>query len=1128
MDKQVVFLILEIEETKDEAVISTAYRNKLKVTNPEDNPEGFKRLREAYEEALRLARTADEEETDNKPKTEAELWLSKVNDLYEDFDCRCDVEKWKEVLKDPVCEGLDTSLEAREKLFIFLMSHTNIPQKIWKLVDEEFEYIKDFNNLEERFPKNFLKYVKYCVEQGTFLDYDLFEQRKDVLEPGSVDEYIDALFSVKDFIDKKEYDKAQEDFEILAAYGYVHPFEQVEKARLLIHQEKPEEAMELMGNLRKEYPGNLYILFHYANALAANGMKKEAYEHWLLCVEKEPEHFMAKHHIAEYLMETEDYYHAREYILDLLDHSNYSEELEKMLHTANQEMIRVYEEEMRTGAVDERFPKEELIFKLGWCLYQEGKTKEAADLFADYEVTEKWEYDYCYLYGRVLNQLERHEEAIPVLERCVEIVEHLQDDGTKEIKKRFSRKYIVNNLIGLSYHKLGNDEKAEQVYRKNVAELTEAKQKVETLYNFARIMLEAGLYEKTADICDELIKINPQFFPAYLVRQEASFHLKRGQEVINDYHNAVNIFAGFYQPYKYALEVFVIYNQFQDAKGVIDRAKENNVEFTDRMKLLEVKVMRNLARNNDERIQPVNMAKELKEHLEDEKCDIEDKSEVDFELALLFWDSDDFTDAFRYLELAIQKNPDRMQYHFVRGNIYLDRIRRNPGHYKEDFSKALAEYDMSEAQYADSPHLMYGRASCFEGMDRKDEAIRLYEKLVREKGAFRDACEKVADYYDDLYHKEHDVKNFEKCIEILNIQVEASPSCYYYVHRGLKYMYNMDLDLAIQDFDAALEKVPDDWAAWNNKGCCYKYRQEFDEAVKCLQKAIDCMKEEKKALPYYNLADCYERTGRYEEAIACYQKIMEIQPSKLKVYESIAENYKMMGDYEKAAQYYDLAKASMDYHENVGKLLLAQDKIKEGVNSLIKGISVLKNNSSDVKQLARKKRLEIAEIHMTELMDYNRALVQLRTLLLKTPSGEAKERFKIERYIAQCFYMKGERDKAKKHAQFAIEYFKKTGQGTLEDYTGFQPYQPARMGTMGWLYLCLGEEEKALDMFEKMEKVQCCRDCAYKKCYESSLHLARYYFAKGDMEKAVSFYEEAFRRNGQCDEARRALMKYKK
>ena len=53
MDKIEVFRILGIAETKDEKQIKDAYRKKLSVTNPEDDPEGFKLLRGAYEEACR-------------------------------------------------------------------------------------------------------------------------------------------------------------------------------------------------------------------------------------------------------------------------------------------------------------------------------------------------------------------------------------------------------------------------------------------------------------------------------------------------------------------------------------------------------------------------------------------------------------------------------------------------------------------------------------------------------------------------------------------------------------------------------------------------------------------------------------------------------------------------------------------------------------------------------------------------------------------------------------------------------------------------------------------------------------------------------------------------------------------
>ena len=53
-------------------------------------------------------------------------------------------------------------------------------------------------------------------------------------------------------------------------------------------------------------------------------------------------------------------------------------------------------------------------------------------------------------------------------------------------------------------------------------------------------------------------------------------------------------------------------------------------------------------------------------------------------------------------------------------------------------------------------------------------------------------------------------------------QLALDKSCYYYVERGRIYMQASRFAEAIEDFREAIALRPDDWAAYNNAGCCYK------------------------------------------------------------------------------------------------------------------------------------------------------------------------------------------------------------------------------------------------------------------------------------------------------------------
>lgn len=190
MDHKQAFHILGTEPSGDEAGIRQAYRKLLAKNNPEDDPEGFKRLRRAYETAMQYARTEKSGQT-QEAKTETDVWMEQVEAVYRSFSRRMDPACWRELLLADVCQSLADEEEVRTKLFGFLAGHFRLLPDIWRILDEHFLIEEEKAEFEEHLPAEFVRYMLSQIHGEIHFPYEYFEGRDD----GDYDTWTAPIFS---------------------------------------------------------------------------------------------------------------------------------------------------------------------------------------------------------------------------------------------------------------------------------------------------------------------------------------------------------------------------------------------------------------------------------------------------------------------------------------------------------------------------------------------------------------------------------------------------------------------------------------------------------------------------------------------------------------------------------------------------------------------------------------------------------------------------------------------------------------------------------------------------------------------------------------------------------------------
>lgn len=1128
MDKKLSFQILGLSETKDEEKIRQAYLSLLKVTNPEDDPEGFKRLRESYEEALRFAGQR-EEEKETVPQGEVGQWMRRVRETYRNIFLRNDEDAWKELFEEPVCIGFDTFLEARGQVLAFLSMHSFLPQKIWRLLDRTFHVMDDFEALKEDFPVNFLKHIEYHIETEDFLDYNLFEEGDGGYEPENdeeTDEYLREFFQIRSRLEEDDTKGVWQELSDMRRHGLYHPYEDVERLRYYIRTKEQGKGRGIAERLIESYPDDSYVQVWTGKLFYDTDEAARGFEQWQAVLEKEPDYYMAKYFALFYLVQEEKWFEAGEYVHDLIRVNRRDEELSELQKQINGELVPVLREALDKGEAYRDLSGKELRAHLGWNLFDINRYEDVLALLAEDKEMELQE-EGLELKAWSLYRLERYEEAIPVYEAHLKSVEA----GGYDAEKKASKASQSHRLLGVCLFAVGEREEGERETRIAIEMETDARIRLDCKYYLADRYLYFKEYERAIEACDVILSEDEGYFPAYLVRQEACYYLDKGQQVVDDYYRAIEIFDGFYKPYFYAASVFYDHRQYKDALGVMERAHDNQVEFPLKMRFQEAKILRMMAENEEERKRALEIIDALITETEDspvppdpEDRDAIDRAELLFERGLLYEADEKMEGAIALVREAIKMDPTESYYTLVLGNLLRD---------VEQYDKALSEYKKVEKIYSHT-EFYFGMGVCFQMAEDWSQAIVYYTKAVEREEFYRDTNLRLYRCYEKRYCIEYKQSDYDAALVYINKQMEVTEARGYRLwDRGFLYNDAMETALAIADYEEALKTIDesDRYIVLQNIGYTYKSDRQFAKAYEAYRKAVECM-EPKNASPkgYQGMAECQQKLKDYAKAIALCREGLAVFPDNEELWDILSDCY------EETDRLQEAREVEEQRARQVGNTTAYRDHLsfiylKEGGVGIKPELWLLFKVSEKRLQKSEEDREELAQLYedwggrLAEIHQYEEAVKKYEASVALRKEGW--DRFDGERYLAQNYYMMGNYEEAAKHARKVLDCMKRRNT-TPEDYMSYYGYVPVRMGQMAWIYLALGDKEKAKELLGKMEKIRPCAACRYTRCFESSLWLGYYYYTEKEYEKAAALMEETLKRNFDALEAKFLLDKIKK
>ena len=922
-----IFKILGIEPTKNEMEIKEAYLNKLSDTNPEDKPEEFMQLRKAYEEAIEYANQEDEEDTNEIDNTEIGLWMAKVREVYNDFRARNDINAWAELLKDDVCQNIETKTDARDALLEFFMQNYYLPSAVIRFLNEFFNFEEDIDELYESFPAEFIDNIIIDgIKYDEYPSYSLFEIKDGLDYESFLTDFYEMNRTYRERYIEKTYDLLQD----LKEYGIYHPEMDKKEAVVLYNLDRLNEAWDIISNIDPKYNEVVEADLLKGMILADKGQNEEAKQYYKTVLEREPSNVMACEGLCIIYKNEGRFAEARE-LLTVINSEGYEyEEIDRLFDELNQDIINDYENKVRLG--QDKFETDKLL-EIAHTYYIVDRLDEAYNIANSIEVDENTDLMIYRLFARIYLDMKKYDEALKYADMWKNGIENASEEKLNNFASKYKSMENVYFTKAWIYNQKGENNNALKELNKSLEILPND---VQFLNMKNKILFANQQYEEVLKVCDKIIEINPEVSEAYMMKIRALYKREEATEIYKNLIKKLEEEDDGILAFPEELYFYFINEIFNtDEEGdVLDLAQKGLKYSPKHQGLLYYKGIELSFREQ------YNDSKETFEYIAQL---YPDNGYSDRKIGDIYNDQGLYEKALEYYNKQIEKEYDiddyfkRVQVNLELLNlddlykdlVYLDKnLKDDPRLYEyfgiyynmiddakksyEYFIKAKAIFDNSD-EYESSSYLEGTLGLVCAKLGMREDAIKYY----------RENYENTNDPSDllDIYNQYVMVGDFDKGEEILNEYLSAMNKSKLSAE-AMSRIANLNIEkrnmkAALKTFSLMVKPEPDHK---RDRAKLLFYTGNYKKALKLIEEAIKELQFVADNRANYITAGriCLE-LGDKAKAHSYAKKVIELTPvdnlkSKVDrlpyIYQYLGDAYIILGEYDKAYKYIDKALTS--------------------------------------------------------------------------------------------------------------------------------------------------------------------------------------------------------------------------